>query len=185
MQPIYRLLSVQFLFLLVVGCSAIPWGGDESAAAVPFDAAAVNATGISKLINPDTNKFVGGQPDEAQLQQLANAGVQHIVNLRTDAEMGDMDERSIVEALGMSYYSLPIDGEEDITLENGQLFSEILDVIGDESALLHDGSGGRVGAMMAVDAKLKGSDVEQAVTTGRAWGLSGRILPAVRAAIGE
>lgn len=184
MQSICRLASIQFLFLLMVGCSAIPWLGDDAASSIPFDIDAVNAIEISKLINPDTNKFVGGQPTEEQLGMLASAGVQHIVNLRADSEMGDMDERSIVEALGMTYYSLPVDGEQDITLENGQLFRGVLNSIGDQPALLHDGSGGRVGALVAIDAfQQNGGDVEDAISIGRAWGLSGRILPAVRTAL--
>lgn len=183
MKTIFRLASVQVLLILMVGCSGMPFSGESVSAPKPFNSAAVEATDIKNLVNPESNKFVGGQPTEDQLKMLADAGMQNIVNLRTADEM-DMDERKIVESLGMSYYSLPIDGQPDITADNAKSLRKILNEVGDESVLMHDGSGGRVGALMAIDHSLQnGSDIEEAVVMGKYWGLSGRIEPAVRTAL--
>ncbi len=54
---------------------------------------------------------IAAQPDRAQLEQWKADGVTTVVNMRTPAEMEelDYDEAEAVRALGMNYVSIPFD----------------------------------------------------------------------------
>lgn len=55
---------------------------------------------------------IAGQPTLEQLQQLAEAGYQSVVNLRSPDEIGFLDtEQQQIEHLGLSYYNMPIQVE--------------------------------------------------------------------------
>lgn len=54
---------------------------------------------------------IAPQPDRAMLEQWKAEGVTTVINMRPDAEMAevDYDEKAAVEALGMSYVTVPFD----------------------------------------------------------------------------
>jgi uncharacterized protein (TIGR01244 family) len=138
---------------------------------------------IPDTLRPAEDVLVSGQPDEAMLQQAADAGVRVVLNLRPESEDAevDFDEAALAGELGMSYLRLPIRAPEDFTLENVQTFNGFLELIGDQPALMHCSSGNRVGAMIALRAGLlEGADTEAAIEQGKAWGLT-RSEEAVRA----
>ncbi|MBB6429036.1 beta-lactamase hydrolase domain-containing protein [Algisphaera agarilytica] len=60
----------------------------------------------------DHGLAVLGQPDEAKLTELAEAGVKTVINLRNDGEdampMSVKEEGEVCERLGMDYVSLPM-----------------------------------------------------------------------------
>jgi uncharacterized protein (TIGR01244 family) len=135
---------------------------------------------IPNKLQPSENVLIGGQPDEAALRAAAAAGIRVVVNLRTDEEAIDYDEAALVKELGMRYLHLPISGPADLTPENVRTFGEFLDEIGDQPALLHCGSGNRVGALYALHAGTElGMDTEAAIDVGQAHGLT-RLEGAVR-----
>ncbi|MFP6829316.1 MAG: sulfur transferase domain-containing protein [Gammaproteobacteria bacterium] len=113
-----------------------------------------------------------GQPDLASLELLAESGYTTVIDLRRPEENRGIDERSIVEGLGMSYVSLPIDGASGISYENADILNRLLS----EAAgpvLLHCGSGNRAGALLALSEKLNGADNETALAVGRKAGMTG------------
>jgi protein tyrosine phosphatase (PTP) superfamily phosphohydrolase (DUF442 family) len=77
----------------------------------------------------------------------------------------------------MSYISLPISGASDITYENADALDRILAEI-DGQVLVHCASSNRVGALLALRARLKGADPEEALALGLDAGLTS-LQPAV------
>ncbi len=129
--------------------------------------------------HPSPSIIVSGQPSHENLVKLAEAGVTAVINLRPNAEM-TWDEGQAVQDLNMAYYQIPIASTEDMTLENVRQLDALLQQAGSETVFLHCASGNRVGALAALrEGWLKGKDVEAAITTGKAWGLTG-LEPAVR-----
>ena len=67
-------------------------------------------TGIHAFRRRDARVSTSGQPSEAQLDLLRDLGVRHVINLGLHShERALPDERTSVEARGMTYTHLPVD----------------------------------------------------------------------------
>lgn len=132
---------------------------------------------IANLRSPEGPTLLSsGQPSYAQLQVMADAGVRHVVNLRTPQEEVDFDEQAAVEALGMRYYSIPVAGAAGINRDNAASLASVIEAADGEAVLVHCATGNRVGGLMAVQAHARGSSVEAAVAEGERWGLTSERL---------
>ena len=121
--------------------------------------------------------LAGGLPSREQLAALRDAGYRTVVDLRTEGEPGG--GRLEVEALGLRYVPLPIDGAAGLTEENARAFGAILDEV-ERPAVVHCASGNRVGALFALAAFHDGgASASEALDRGLAAGLT-RLEPAVR-----
>lgn len=146
-----------------------------------LDMAALDAAEITNFRAPESRVLSSGQPSQAQLQVMADAGVRHVINLRTPEEELDFDEQAAVEALGMRYYSIPVAGAGGVTASNAATLQSILGDANDEPVLIHCRSGNRVGGLMAVSAHSRGQSIEAALAEGERWGMtSERLQSAVR-----
>ena len=67
-----------------------------------------------------------------QFDALAEAGVLHVINLRSASETPELNEASLVEVRGMIYHSLPVDGAAGLTLSNIKTFDQLLMLTEDE-----------------------------------------------------
>lgn len=112
-----------------------------------------------------------GQPSQAALQKIADAGYVTVIDLRGIDEDRGYDEKSAVEALGMDYISLPISGADAITYENASLLDEKLSEI-DGPVLLHCSSSNRVGALLSLRQRMEGASTEDALSLGIEAGLA-------------
>ena len=129
----------------------------------------------STLLNradPLENLTPSGQPDARSLTALAESGYTAVIDLRGPQENRGIDERSLVEELGMTYFSLPVAGASGVTYENASMIDHLLSEI-EGPVLVHCGSGNRVGALLALREKLNGADNEAALAFGRKAGLRG------------
>ena len=143
------------------------------------DSAAIEKAEIMNLRTPAANVFSSGQPTQEQLQLLASSGVKHIISLRPASEL-DWDEAAMVKSLGMEFHNIPVAGAEGVTAENAKQLDNLLSSLNGQPLLVHCASSNRVGALRALTAAQKeGQALESAVTTGKAWGLTG-LEPAVR-----
>lgn len=125
---------------------------------------------FNEFNKPSQNLLTGGQPSPADLANLKKAGITTVINLRSPSEEPSRDEKAEVEALGLQYISLPINGSIDITSENARKLDVLLK--GNESVFLHCSSGNRVGALMAIRAhEIEGKSADEALQIGRAAGL--------------
>lgn len=120
---------------------------------------------------PESGAVSTAQPTAAALQVAADAGFVAVIDLRGSDEDRGLDEKAEVEALGMTYLSLPVTGEDAISYDNAARLDRLLADI-DGPVLLHCGSGNRVGALFALREKLHGAADEAALEKGRAAGLT-------------
>ncbi len=128
--------------------------------------------------DPLDNVTTSGQPTSGSLEALAESGYYTVIDLRGAQEDRGFDERSVVEDLGMTYFSLPVNGASGVTFENAELLDRLLSQV-EGPVLLHCGSGNRVGALLALREKLNGADSEAALALGLEAGLT-RLEPTVR-----
>ncbi len=154
--------------------------GDPVRAAV----AAAKAEQVKLLPNgriPVEGLLVGGQPTLEQFQDAQAAGYRSVINIRTPKEPAV--GREAIEALGMSYHTLPIAGADGLTEENARALSRMLEEL-EGPTILHCGSGNRVGGLLALKAYfVDGKSPEEALQFGLDAGLT-RLEPVVRERLG-
>ncbi len=139
--------------------------------AMAVDAVSVEQLGLKKAKHPAPNLWVSGQPTKVQLAQLEAAGIQHVINLRPDAE-NSWAEAPLVEALGMHYHHLPIAGGGAVSFENASSLDTLIQSLNGEPVLIHCASGNRVGGLIALQAISEGVTAQQAIDKGKKWGLT-------------
>jgi protein tyrosine phosphatase (PTP) superfamily phosphohydrolase (DUF442 family) len=136
------------------------------------DLAAIEAAEIANFSAPESRVFASGQPTQEQVGVLADAGIRHVISLRTDGEL-DWDEKQIVESNGMVFHSISVSGRDGVTSENAQSLENLFASLDGQPVLLHCGTSNRVGALKAVTARDGGASIEDALAEGRRWGLTG------------
>jgi uncharacterized protein (TIGR01244 family) len=157
------------LFLIVCGFTVLA----GTVLAAEDAAVAISITDIHADTSVlDGVRFVStGQPDKETLEIAKNAGFVAVIDLREESEDRGIDEAAEVEALGMSYFSLPVAGADDVTFENSGQLNKMLSEI-DGPVLLHCASGNRVGALFALRASQAGASDDDALAAGKAAGLT-------------
>jgi len=113
-----------------------------------------------------------GQPSQAALSAAAAAGYKSVIDLRAPSEDRGLDEKAAVESLGMSYVNLPVDGSGGVSYANARALDKLL-AEAPKPVLVHCASGNRVGALLALRAKIHGADDAAALELGVASGLGG------------
>lgn len=126
-------------------------------------------------------RVVFGQPTEADLGELARAGVRVLLDLRQVDEDRGFDEDAASRAAGLVHRSLPIAGPAGLTPENVREFARIVDDPANHPLAAHCATANRIGALVALKAAwLDGLEPEAALDLGRQAGMVA-IEPAVRA----
>src|SRR5699024_3875630 len=92
----------------------------------------------------------------------------------------DYDEAAASAYLGLTYHNIPIEGPADMTRQTVHRLQRLLDKQTGGSTLIHCASGNRVGALMALRAGwLQEKSSDDALATGRHWGLQPELEPAL------
>ena len=120
-------------------------------------------TGILNWRRLNDDITSSGQPTEAQLAQIKELGVTHIINLGPHDNKGALtDEPGTVAALGMEYIYLPVDFENP-TDHDFQMFCDALAKHSGEKIHVHCIYNARVSAFFYRYAKsARGGSVEKA-----------------------
>jgi len=144
---------------------------------------AIETTQLPNLKLPREGIYSSGQPTPEQFRQLRDEGLQAVLNLRPGGEH-DLDERTVVEKLGMRYFEIPVSGPTEVTRENAQRFHEIMEDPENQPILIHCGTGNRVGALYALKSHhFDQVEAEAAVERGKLAGLA-KLEPVVRECLG-
>ena len=78
-----------------------------------------------------------GMPTAEQINTIAEAGVQTVVNLATSRSEGALtNEKDLVEARGMTYINIPVDWNSP-TQQNLSEFMNVMDAYKDAKVLVH------------------------------------------------
>lgn len=122
---------------------------------------------------PEPDLLTGGQPSQEALQAAHAAGYVTLVNLRPAGEFEAFDEGRVARDLGFEYVEIPIAGPDDLSASAVESLDKVLTDAQRRPALIHCGSGNRVGALFALHARHKrGLGVEEALACGEAAGLT-------------
>jgi uncharacterized protein (TIGR01244 family) len=113
-----------------------------------------------------------GQPNEKQLAAAAASGFRSVIDLRGPQEDRGMDEKAVVEALGMTYVPLPVEGAGGVTYSNAAALDKLIAKL-PAPVLIHCSTGNRAGALLALRAKLNGADSAAALALGVSGGVTG------------
>ncbi|MCO7224901.1 beta-lactamase hydrolase domain-containing protein [Pleionea sp. CnH1-48] len=131
-------------------------------------------TGVKakNLMFPSSDIVTAGQPVADDFALLKSAGIKTIINMRTDKESIDFDEKALVESLGLKYVSLPIAGASGVSKENAMLLHRVL-TANEGKTLIHCASGNRVGALLALRGfYAQNLSTEEALVLGKKAGLT-------------
>lgn len=140
---------------------------------------------LPNLVQQADDIATAGAVTAADVAPLRAAGIETVVDLRIDDETPDFDERAAVEAAGMKYVNVPVHGANGLTRETVNAFDAAVRN-SPKPLLVHCASSNRVGAMAALRAAwIEGATTEQALATGRAWGLRSLEPEVVRVLEGE
>ena len=155
-------LGLALVTLILAGCASMP----------TVDLAAMSEAELRNYSAQEGLVFASGQPSPEQLAVVADAGIQHVISLRTPGEI-DWDEAQVVESQGMMFHSLPVSGRTGITPENSSSLEALLASLDGQPVLVHCGSSNRVGALKALNSRIADkASVEDALAEGRRWGLT-------------
>lgn len=129
---------------------------------------------------PDPNTVVTGALDANKIATIADAGIEHIINLQPRDEL-TFDEKSYVEAQGITYTHLPIEGVNDLKQVNLLEFDKALRTHHGKKTLIHCATGNFVGACVALRAGwLRGRKMDTAIQRGVEHGLQSDLEEDVR-----
>lgn len=193
MMPSSRLRRLATL-LVVLGFAAC--GGSEPAPATDAGGDAARATtaapdaeyarslGVPNASEPIPGLITAGQPDQAQLQALAEAGVGTAISLRPAGETGAGWEEAFAGGGSLDFHRVPVAGAPDLSRETVEELDRLLAQAGDGPTVLYCASSNRVGALLALRAHwLQGVPADEALALGREAGLT-RLEPAVAELLG-
>lgn len=121
-----------------------------------------------KVIAPGI--VAAGQPAPLVLPRLAQMGFKTVLNIRTPAEDGPADERSVVEGQGLRYVSVPVTSAS-LSLADVTAIEKVLDDPAAGPVLFHCATSNRIGGVWAVIQGRKGKSVEEALAAGQGAGL--------------
>ncbi len=133
--------------------------------------ALAQSTDLPNRKDPLEGITTAGQPSGQQFAAAAASGFKSVIDLRGPQEDRGMDEKAAVEALGMSYISLPVEGAGGVTYGNAAALDKLLADL-PRPVLIHCSTGNRAGALLALRAKLNGADSESALALGLAGGVT-------------
>ena len=171
------LLALGASCILVFAACAADGGNSGVESPLKVDLAEVVASGRVAPVDGITS---AGQPDAAAFKVFADSGYAAVIDMRTADEDRGLDEKAVVEGLGMEYVVMPID-RDDITFENALVLDELIAGY-DDPVLVHCASANRVGALLALRSSLNGADDAAALEAGREGGMT-RLESKVREAL--
>jgi uncharacterized protein (TIGR01244 family) len=142
-----------------------------SASAQAPAAAPVEEPPLANAHRPEEGVLFGGQPSEAELAELAEAGYT-VLDLRMPEENRGYDEAAAAQRLGIDYHNVPVGGT---TLSLASTFEQFFDLFeqAERPLVVHCASGNRVGGLYyAYLVARKGLTREEALVKARENGLA-------------
>jgi uncharacterized protein (TIGR01244 family) len=135
-------------------------------------AAMSELTGITHFLKVSDQVWTGGQPWEEHYAKLKDAGIKIIINLRSTAENEGAGEEAKVKALGMTYFNIPVAGNEPDELDADDFLKLTDEQLKNGPVFIHCASGTRVGAFWMIRRVLRdGWDFDKALAEANQIGM--------------
>jgi uncharacterized protein (TIGR01244 family) len=137
-------------------------------------AADVQLSGVRNFHQVNEHLYRGGQPTEEGFKNLAKLGVKTVVDLRLMDEHSTSDEKRIVEAAGMRYVNIPMQGVVTPREESISKALKLMTSQADGPVFVHCRRGAdRTGTVIAVYRMAHdGWKNDQAVHEAKSYGMS-------------
>jgi protein tyrosine phosphatase (PTP) superfamily phosphohydrolase (DUF442 family) len=126
---------------------------------------------IKNFIAVSDDLGTAGQPSEAQLRDVADAGFDVVVNLGLlDPRYCLADEAGIVSSLGLDYHHIPVDFNAPQPADL-QRFFDVMDGAGNKKAFVHCAANYRVSSFVALygESRLGWSQAQADAHMRRVW----------------
>jgi protein tyrosine phosphatase (PTP) superfamily phosphohydrolase (DUF442 family) len=155
-------------------------------AAAPGDVEGPFVWGAVPNVTRLGNLWFAGQPDAAGFEAAKRNGVAVVVNMREPNEMS-WDEAGAVEALGISYFSVPVSRWRPYSAQAFDRIGEVVAANSEQQILIHCGNSNRAGAWLATHlVQREEMSVGEALAVGRGAGLNQEpFIQRVRAYLAE
>ena len=127
--------------------------------------------GIKNFIAVSDELGTAGQPSEAQLREVADAGFEVVVNLGLlDPRYCLADEAGTVTGLGLAYHHIPVDFNAPQPADL-QRFCDVMDAARDQKVFVHCAANYRVSSFVALygEARLGWSPEKGDAHVRRVW----------------
>ncbi|HZI78662.1 MAG TPA: protein tyrosine phosphatase family protein [Vicinamibacterales bacterium] len=127
--------------------------------------------GIKNFIEVSGQLGTAGQPSEAQLREVADAGFEVVVNLGLlDPRYCLADEAGTVSGLGLAYHHIPVDFNAPQPADL-QRFFDVMDAARDKKVFVHCAANYRVSSFVALyrEARLGWSPQQGDAHMRRVW----------------
>lgn len=168
MKTLLRMSAVA-LFLVLAACASTS----------SLDMAALSGAEINNFRAPEAEVLSTGQPTADQLRVMANAGVKHVINLRSPGEDAGFNEQATVESLGMTYHNIPVSvADGGLNATNASSLQSLLAELGD-GVVVHCATGNRVGALISISEYAESNNLDSAISEGARWGMTSERLQGV------
>ncbi len=180
-SPNTRPLLIALVLLITLGGGPAP----AERAIRPSDVEGPMTWGAADDVTRLRHLSFSGRPDRATLERAKDEGIVAVIDLRSPDEL-DFDERSAVEALGMTYHNVPVSGARFEKSAFEAIEALVAEADG-QPLLIHCSSSNRVGGWLATHLVLKhGMSVDDALAVARKAGITRpRIEASARTYIAE
>lgn len=164
------------LLTMTLGCEKETATTESAAANQDHDAVTTEQLepyecGAIKRLHTYDGLFLASQPSAEDFEQVKKSGVVTVINQRHTSEIKDFDESEVVSSLGLKYENPAWSGSDELTDELIDHTRQLLDTV-ERPALLHCGSGNRVGAIWFAYRALDGGlDIDEALVEAKTVGL--------------
>lgn len=110
---------------------------------------------IKNFMSVTSKLATAGQPSEAQLHEIANAGFEVVINLGLlDPKYCLSDEASLVQSLGLEYHHIPVSFQEP-NLNDLQNFFSVMNIVRNKKIFVHCAANKRVSCFIALYGEAK------------------------------
>lgn len=177
-QNLKAILVCTLFSFLLIGCQKEP-GSDQPAnrkETSRTEKLTKKKIGSLEQLHVIDNQYLSAQPAKSDFQKMKQMGVKTVINLRSAEETPDLNEKELVEGLGMTYHNVPFSSPGEL---NDEVFAKTRDLLQtvERPLLLHCSSANRTGAVWIPYLVLdRGVDLEDAVREAKTIGLRSSAL---------
>ncbi len=163
-----------FSVAAVLACLGNPdtVGSGETVRADEIEVTGPVAWGAASRVMHARNLWLADQPDRVGLEAAKARGVRVVINLREPSEL-DWNEQAATEALGLTYYNVPVSQTEPFSPSAFGRVEELVAKHSNDQVLVHCSSGNRVAGWFATHlVRQHGMTAAEAIEVGKKAGIT-------------
>ena len=142
--------ALLLLSITVLGCAtSTPEFAPSTPEFAPSQVSGPETWGTDTQVTQLRHLYFSNQPDQEALEAAKARDVKVVINLREPTEQ-NWDEESAAQALGLTYYNVPISGRGPFSAADINRIDELVQLHSNDQILLHCSSGNRAAGWFAI-----------------------------------